>query len=312
MTRALISKDSRPNEPRGKRFIDNVFSDQFTQTELLNGFVGRRLRANRLIQRVDGLSEVAGALDHTFIYHIGGGSAHRYEGRRKTGVSEKLRTATMAPAFQDNGWEIPHDVDVLHLYLDDNDLKHFAASEFGFDVNRLEMHDYMGVEDKFMHHLAPLVVQELQSDLPQTHLMLDGFDAVIAGHMLRAYSNMADIVLEAEARERDHKDRNMVKAARDLLMDRLDENLSSKDIGEMLGVSPFRLMRMFKREVGITMHQFVLQKRVAYVHDQIKNTKRPLIEIAYDAGFANQAHMNTVYTRMMGVSPGRHRRTLQS
>ncbi|MEM8655536.1 MAG: AraC family transcriptional regulator [Pseudomonadota bacterium] len=216
------------------------------------------------------------------------------------------------PAHQEAAWLLPDGVDVLHLYIDDDDLKHFAASEYGFDDNRLEMRDQMAVDDPFMQHLAPLVLHELQSDLPQTHLMLDGFDAVIAGHMLRAYSNMSDIVVEAEARERNYRDMNAVNAARDMLMDRLDENLTAKEIAKELDIEPYRLMRLFKREVGLSIHQFVMQKRVAYVCDQLKNSNTTLVDIAYDAGFSNQPHMSTAYSKFMGISPGRHRKVLRS
>ncbi|MEM8655833.1 MAG: helix-turn-helix transcriptional regulator [Pseudomonadota bacterium] len=170
----------------------------------------------------------------------------------------------------------------------------------------------MGVEDKFMHHLGPLVLQELQSDLPQTHLMLDGFDSVIAGHMLRAYSNMSEIVVATEAREANHRDKELVKATRDLILDRLDENLTAHEIGAILNVGPFRLMRLFKKEVGLSLHQFVLQSRVAYVRDQLKHSDTALVDLAYDAGFSSQAHMNSTYSKIMGVAPGRHRVILRS
>ncbi|WP_299613899.1 AraC family transcriptional regulator [uncultured Tateyamaria sp.] len=174
------------------------------------------------------------------------------------------------------------------------------------------MRDYMGVDDKFMQHLGPLVLQELKSDLPQTHLMLDGFDYVIAGHMLRAYSNMSEIVVATEARESKHRDTELVKATRDLVLDRLDENLTAQEIGHIRDVSPFRLMRLFKNEMGISLHQFVLQNRVAYVRYQLKHSDTPLVDLAYDAGFSSQSHMNASYTKIMGISPGRHRKQLRN
>ena len=312
MSQVAPSRDTRPTEPRKTRFIDTILADNLVQTEVIKGFVGRRLRANRLVQSTNGRSGNACGIDHTLVYHIGGGKAERFDGRKCTGTSEKLRATTLMPARQENNWDLPDGVDVLHLYLDDHDLRHFAASEFGFDPARLELRDHMGVDDPFMHHLGPLVLAELRSDLPQTQLMLDGFDAVVAGHMLRAYSNMSQIVLETEERARNHHDADVVHAARELLLDRLDENLSAKEIGQMLDISPYRLMRLFKREVGVSMHQFVMQERVAQVFDRLKHTDDPLVEIAYDAGFSSQAHMSSVYTKVMGVSPGRHRASLRS
>ena len=311
MTRAAISQDQRPTEPQHRRFIEHVMRDEYLETEVVKGFVGRRWRANRLLQQNEVRSHAVASLNHTLVYHIGGGRAERFSGRKKTGTSDKFGTSTLMPAHQEAAWRLPDGVDVLHLYLDDDELRHFAASEYGFDADRLEMRDYIGVDDPFMRYLGPLVLQELPSDLPQTHLMLNGFDAAIAGHMLRAYSNMSDIVLETEARERNHRDMCAVSAARDMLMDRLDENLTTKEIGKALDIDAFRLMRLFKRQVGLTMHQFVMQKRVAYVRDRLKNSDTRLIDIAYDAGFSSQAHMSTVYSKIMGISPGRHRMQLR-
>ncbi|MEM8775984.1 MAG: AraC family transcriptional regulator, partial [Pseudomonadota bacterium] len=79
-----------------------------------------------------------------------------------------------------------------------------------------------------------------------------------------------------------------------------------------LDTGPFRLMRLFKREVGLTMHQFVIKKRIEYVKDQLANSKLSLVQIAYDAGFSSQSHMNACYVKEMGISPGRHRQILKS
>lgn len=71
-------------------------------------------------------------------------------------------------------------------------------------------------------------------------------------------------------------------------------------------------MRMFKRELGTTMHQLVMQERVAYVKDRLVYSADSLAEISYDAGIASQSHMSTCYAKNMGISPGRHRQRLRS
>ncbi|MEM8848484.1 MAG: hypothetical protein AAGE03_00475 [Pseudomonadota bacterium] len=168
------------------RFRDRLDRSTTMETDVLNGFVGRRLRAAQYVQRTAGHTVVPGSIDHTLVFRLGGGRARRFDGARQTGQAEGRHTTTLIPAQATYGWELPDDSSVLHMYVDDADLRRFAHQEFDIDPDRLEMRDYMGQNDPFMHHLGPLVLQELQSDLPQSHLLLDGFDGIIAGHMLRA------------------------------------------------------------------------------------------------------------------------------
>lgn len=306
---ARVTAHVRPdNLTTQDRLFDQIMNDGIAYSDLIHGFVGRRLRANRLVQKTDGLGSPITGIDHTLVFQLSGGRVERYSGQKRTGVNEKLRVSTLIPAFETTSWYLPGEIDVMHLYIDDVDLRRFAEMEYGFDPNCLEMRPMMGVDDKFMQHLAPLVLEELKSDLPQTHLMLDGFDSVIAGHLLRAYSNMSDVVLGREEKEKHQRDMKVARRARDILLDRLSENISAAEIATELEISPYRLMRMFKREVGTTMHQFVLQERVALVRHRLANSNDPLIDIAFDAGFASQQHMTAAFKSAMGVPPGEYRR----
>jgi AraC family transcriptional regulator len=38
----------------------------------------------------------------------------------------------------------------------------------------------------------------------------------------------------------------------------------------------------------------------------------PLAELALECGFANQAHFTAAFSRELGVSPGRYRRTVRA
>ena len=293
------------------RLIDQAEADEKVEVVRLHGFVGRRLRAARLVQRTKGLMTVSEPIDHTLVFHMGGGHATRYDGRRQTGMADPRKVTTMAPAGQTNSWDLPENVDILHLYVDDADLRRFAEQEFGIDPDKLEMRDHMGVDDPFVTNLAPLILQELQSDLPQSRLMLDGFDAIVAGHMLRAYSNVSDIVVARRQAELNARDADVVRRAREILLDRLDENVPAEEVARAVGMNQYRLMRCFKAEMGITMHRFVVENRVAFVRDRLLRGRDSLAELSIDAGFANQSHMTACYSSIMGIAPGKHRAQLR-
>ncbi|MEM8593037.1 MAG: AraC family transcriptional regulator [Pseudomonadota bacterium] len=290
------------------RMLDRITSSGSLSTHHITGFVGRTLRASRLSQSTQGLSEVFTGIDHTLVYHISGGPAERFEGGKCTGRSDKIGTSTFVPAFSAASWLLHSVTDVLHLYVDDSDLRRFAAQEYDINPDRLEMHDHMGVEDAFMKHLGPLVIQELQSDLPQSHLMLDGFDTAVAAHLLRDYSNMSEIVLARDALGRKQGDHKAVCRVREILTDNLAEDIGLEDLADEVGVSLLRLMRLFKAEMGMTIRQFVVQERVAFVRQKLSDTNETLAAIAVDAGFTDQPHMSSTFKAMVGVSPASYRR----
>jgi transcriptional regulator GlxA family with amidase domain len=57
----------------------------------------------------------------------------------------------------------------------------------------------------------------------------------------------------------------------------------------------------------MTPHQYVLQERVAKARTLITRTNVRLAEVATTCGFADQSHLNRVFKRFTGVSPGIYR-----
>ncbi len=288
------------------RDISNIEAD------LKNHFHGRRLRAHRVVLQGRGRSNPVLPTDHTLVMQLGAGTVMRFDGRRQTGRNARAHRSTFIPANIAYSWQLAGPVDALQLHLDDSDLRRFARREWDVDPDRLEMHDHMGTDDSFMRGLTPTLLREISTDNASSKLVLDQFEAVVAAHMLRRYSNALDIASGQNATPKTgERDRDTVRRARELLLDRLGENISTEDLARTVGVSPFRLMRCFRSEMGISIHRFVTENRVNFVRDRLLNTDEPLVNIALDAGFANQSHMTTCYKSIMGISPGRHRRQLR-
>ncbi|MEM8592926.1 MAG: AraC family transcriptional regulator [Pseudomonadota bacterium] len=295
-----------------ERLLDQVCSAKNTDVEFKHSFIGRAMRVHRMWQRTFGVTEAMTSVDHTLVYHIGGGTARRVQGGKVTGIAEDPRRSTLIPAYEATAWELPEGVDVLHINIDDRDLRRFAEQEFDLDPDQIEMRDLIAVRDRFMNSLAPLILAELRSGLPQSRLMLDEFDSVVAGHLLRAYSNMGDAVLSQEDGQDGQSEKKAVYCARDYLIDNLSTNVGLENLSQHVGLTPMRLMRSFKGEFGMPIRQFVIQQRVAQVRRQLAETKAPLCEIAENAGFANQPHMTRAFKVIVGVSPARYRRELAS
>jgi len=91
--------------------------------------------------------------------------------------------------------------------------------------------------------------------------------------------------------------------------DRIDADPSARltlaRLAGEVGLSRFQLLRGFARELGLTPHAYILQRRIALARRLIR-AGRALTEAALAAGFYDQSHLNRCFTRQFGVTPSRY------
>jgi AraC-like DNA-binding protein len=81
------------------------------------------------------------------------------------------------------------------------------------------------------------------------------------------------------------------------------------DVAAHVGLSPFHLVRVFHRAVGMPPHSYLESVRVRQAQGQIA-AGVPLAEVAYAVGYSSQSHFTTRFRRIIGVTPGRYRASL--
>jgi AraC-like DNA-binding protein len=102
-----------------------------------------------------------------------------------------------------------------------------------------------------------------------------------------------------------------VTRARDTLQDRFSEDVSLTDLAHLTGLSPFHLVRVFKKHMGITPHAYLIQTRVERAKLHLNGARR-IADIAADCGFSDQAHLTRSFKRQLGVTPGNYRKNIQN
>jgi AraC family transcriptional regulator len=93
----------------------------------------------------------------------------------------------------------------------------------------------------------------------------------------------------------------------------IEANLASKmdidDLANLVALSRSHFSRAFKRSVGLPPMEYVVVRRVERAKAIISGAREPLAEVALACGFADQAHLNRRFRDIVGVSPGRWRRS---
>lgn len=97
-----------------------------------------------------------------------------------------------------------------------------------------------------------------------------------------------------------------VKMAREFLDAHYAENISLDQLAALVNLSPFHLLRLFRHSVGLPPHAYHIQARLTRARHLLL-TDTPIVDIALQTGFVDQAHLNRHFKRALGVSPGQYR-----
>ncbi|HSE63398.1 MAG TPA: AraC family transcriptional regulator [Thermoanaerobaculia bacterium] len=76
------------------------------------------------------------------------------------------------------------------------------------------------------------------------------------------------------------------------------------EVAREVGTHPAHLSRVFRRQIGIPIGDYVHRLRVRYAAERISRSGARLVDVAVDAGFADQSHMTRVFKRVTGFTPG--------
>ena len=136
-----------------------------------------------------------------------------------------------------------------------------------------------------------------------------------------AFSPLAveGLMLEFAAERARHKNRpgrvrppRWLTRAQEVLSARFVAPPSLAELAAEIGVHPVHLARAFRACLGCTVGDYVRQLRVEYACQRLMASDATLVDIALDAGFADQSHFARTFRRLRGVTPTAFRRLSRS
>lgn len=121
---------------------------------------------------------------------------------------------------------------------------------------------------------------------------------------------LADGLMDADPSSRqsgaaERLDTAAVERARQFLDVETDRVVRSSELEAITGLTRYDLARQFKSQVGTSPYRYSLMRRLDAARRQIR-TKQSLADIAFGAGFADQAHFTRKFKAAFGVTPARY------
>mgnify|MGYP003365566965 FL=1 len=86
------------------------------------------------------------------------------------------------------------------------------------------------------------------------------------------------------------------------MMDQFADDLRLDELSRSVGLTPFQLIGLFKRGIGLTPHAYLMQIRLAHARDYLRRAI-PIAQAAIMAGFYDQSAFTTYFRRCHGITP---------
>jgi AraC-like DNA-binding protein len=101
-------------------------------------------------------------------------------------------------------------------------------------------------------------------------------------------------------------DRPVIERARQFLDTEKTRVVHSAELESITGLTRYDLARQFRIMFGTSPHRYLLMRRLDFARERI-HQERPLVEVACDAGFADQAHFTRAFKSAFGLTPAHYR-----
>ena len=103
---------------------------------------------------------------------------------------------------------------------------------------------------------------------------------------------------------------SVVSDARRYIIEHAGSAFSLNELAAFVHVSKYYLVKLFKKEMGVTPHQYYVQAKIRIVKDSITEAENSS-DLAQDLGFNDQSHMCNLFKKEMGISPVEYKKSIR-
>lgn len=108
---------------------------------------------------------------------------------------------------------------------------------------------------------------------------------------------------EQVRKKKSRKTSSYVERCRDYVDKHYREKIYLSEIAEMLGLSETYLSRLFKKETGKRLQDYIVDVRLEHAANLLKYSEESILNIAEYVGFPSQSYMGKLFKERYGLSP---------
>lgn len=93
----------------------------------------------------------------------------------------------------------------------------------------------------------------------------------------------------------------------DYIYDNIYSEIRVQDIAAHIGITPQYISRLFKKQVGVTLSDYIMTRRIQTAENMLKYTDYAPIDIANYLCFSSQSHFIAAFKKHTGLTPKQYR-----
>ena len=103
------------------------------------------------------------------------------------------------------------------------------------------------------------------------------------------------------------KNESPVEQAVRYIQQNIERDLHRSDVAEAIFMNADHLARLFKKEMGVSLHEFIIQEKMRVAESLLRGTNLPVSLVASKVGYPNFSYFSQAFKRLNGMSPGEYR-----
>lgn len=166
------------------------------------------------------------------------------------------------------------------------------------EPEKVELAPHFATPDPLICQLGLTLKAELESNGLGSRLYAETIANLLAVHLLHHYSIRKPVIRDYTGGLPKYKLQQVI----DYINAHLEESLGLEELAQVVQMSSGYFSRLFKQSTGLAPHQYLIQCRVNRAK-YLLSRGNAIADVAYKVGFANQAHLNYHFKRLLGVTP---------
>jgi AraC family transcriptional regulator len=163
----------------------------------------------------------------------------------------------------------------------------------------VELIDATGVADPQIETMALSFLSELRSGGLGGNIYIESLANLLVVHLLRHHSSLKQPLLPPPGGLASTTKRRVIT----YIEEHLAEDLSLSAIATVANLSPYHFARLFKESRGLSLHQYVISRRVERAKLLLATANWSLTTIAHAVCFAHESHLALHFERLTGFTP---------
>lgn len=105
-------------------------------------------------------------------------------------------------------------------------------------------------------------------------------------------------------------DNEIVNRAIKFIQRNFYNKISNEDIARVCSCSLSTVCHLFKKHKGISIHKFILDKRILYAKELLRTSNLSVSSVAAKSGFSDYNYFSSKFKRETGISPSDYRKNI--